>query len=416
MTWALPAIAGALLVFAMVSGRLAGTPLTAPIAFTVVGLLLGTQVADVIDPPVAGEQVKLLAEITLGLVLFADASRVNLATLRSEIAIPERLLGIGLPLTIMAGFGVALVVLGDLGWPEALLLAVILAPTDAALGQAVVILPSLPSRIRQGLNVESGLNDGICVPVFLVVLAIAHAESGAIGGGTAVRLVAEQIGYGALAGAAAGCIGAVIIVAAGRRGWMASVWEPIVPLSAAALAYTAAVPLGGSGFIAAFVGGLVFGAIVKGNESANENEDDTRLIDQVGDIFSAVTFIVFGAVLLGPTLTDMSWTAVAYAVLSLTIIRMVPVALSLTKSGARLPTVGFLGWFGPRGLATIVFIILILEEHDELPNEALLVTTAVLTVGLSILAHGVTAAPLADRYARWFAANPPENPSKARSH
>ncbi|WP_068276558.1 cation:proton antiporter [Aldersonia kunmingensis] len=408
MTWALPAIAGALLVFAMVSGRLAGTPITPPIVFTIAGLLLGTQFADVIDVEVAGESVKLLAEVTLGLVLFADASKVNVSALRSEIMIPERLLGIGLPLTIAAGFGAALVVLGDLAWPEALLLAVILAPTDAALGQAVVILPSLPSKIRQGLNVESGLNDGICVPVFLIVLAIAHAESGAIGGGTAVRLLAEQIGYGALAGAVAGFVAAAITVYAGRRGWIEPMWGPIIPVAAALLAYTCATPLGGSGFIAAFVGGLVFGAILQENHEA----DPARLIDEFGDIFSAITFMVFGAVLLGPALTELSWAMAGYALLSLTFIRMVPVAMSLVKSGARLPTVAFLGWFGPRGLATIVFIILVLEEHDELPGETLLVTTAVLTVGLSILLHGVTAAPLADRYAKWFAANPPEGSPK----
>lgn len=178
MTWALPAIAAILLAYAAISGRTAGTPITAPIVFTVGGLLLGASTVGLIDVHPAAETVKLLAEVTLTLVLFSDASRVDLSALRAEIALPARLLGIGLPLTIAAGFGAALLLLGDLAWPEALLLAVILAPTDAALGQAVVTLPILPSRIRQGLNVESGLNDGICVPLFLIVLAIAQAEAG----------------------------------------------------------------------------------------------------------------------------------------------------------------------------------------------------------------------------------------------
>ncbi|NGP07168.1 sodium:proton antiporter [Rhodococcus sp. 14C212] len=401
MTWALPAIAGILLVFAAISGRVAGTPITAPIVFTAGGLLVGGQAAGLIDVDAASETVKLLAEVTLALVLFSDASRVDLSALRTEISLPARLLGLGLPLTIAAGFAAALVVLGDLAWPEALLLAVILAPTDAALGQAVVTLPILPSRVRQGLNVESGLNDGICVPLFLIVLAVARAESGAIGDGAAARLVAEQIGFGIVAGVGAGAIAATILVVVGRRYPLDHLWTQIVPVAAAALAYTVAVPLGGSGFIAAFVGGLTFGAIERRSEG-----EVSHLIDETGDLFNAVTFIVFGAVLLGPALGRLSWTVAVYAVLSLTVIRMVPVALALIGLHARGPTVAFVGWFGPRGLATIVFTILILEEPGELPHEDLLLTTAIVTIALSVLAHGITAAPFAVRYAHWFEQHP----------
>src|SRR4051794_16431693 len=146
--------------------------------FTAVGVLVGAEPLGLVDPNVSSEAVKLLAEATLALVLFGDASRIHLRALRDEVSIPARLLGLGLPLTLVAGFGAGLVLLGSLSWPEALLLAVILAPTDAALGQAVVTLPRLPSRVRQGLNVESGLNDGICVPLFFIVLAIAQADAG----------------------------------------------------------------------------------------------------------------------------------------------------------------------------------------------------------------------------------------------
>jgi NhaP-type Na+/H+ or K+/H+ antiporter len=409
MTWALPAIAALLLAYAAISGRTAGTPITAPIVFTVGGLLLGASAVGLIDVHPAAETVKLLAEVTLALVLFSDASRVDLSALRAEIALPARLLGIGLPLTIAVGFGAALFLLGDLAWPEALLLAVILAPTDAALGQAVVTLPILPSRIRQGLNVESGLNDGICVPLFLIVLAIAQAEAGAIGGGAAARLVAEQIGYGIVAGIGAGAIAAAILVIAGRHRTIDPLWAQTVPLTAALLAYTVAVPLGGSGFIAAFVGGLTFGAIrhrTEVNHGDGESSDGADLLDEAGDLFNAITFIVFGAVLLGPALGNLSWAVLGYAVVSLTVVRMVPVALSLVGTHPRAPTVAFLGWFGPRGLATIVFVILIFEESGELPHEELLLTTAVITIGLSVLAHGLTAAPLADRYATWFRRHP----------
>ncbi len=217
MHWAVAIVALTLLAFAAISGRIVGTPITAAMIFTAAGLLVGSEALGLIDVSPAGETVKLLAEATLALVLFADASRIDVRRLRGELSVPLRLLGIGLPLTLLAGFVVALVVFPQLAWPEALLLAVILAPTDAALGQAVVTLTRLPSRVRQGLNVESGLNDGICVPLFWIVLAIAQAESGSIGDGAAARLVLEQIGYGVLAGVIAGVAAACVVIVGGKH-------------------------------------------------------------------------------------------------------------------------------------------------------------------------------------------------------
>jgi NhaP-type Na+/H+ or K+/H+ antiporter len=399
MSWTLATLAVTLLTFAAISGRIEGTSLTAPMVFTALGLLFGADALGLVDESATGEGVKLLAEATLTLVLFSDASRIDLRTLRSEIALPVRLLAIGLPLTLLAGFGAALVVLGGLAWPEALVLAVVLAPTDAALGQSVVTFPRLPSRVRQGLNVESGLNDGICVPLFFIALAVAQAEEGAIGDGAAARLVAEQIGYGVLAGAVAGTAAAVVVLV-GKRQLAAPAWLQIVPLAGAGLAYGVAQPLGGSGFIAAFVGGLLFGAILEQLEA-----EVSYLLEEAGVITSALTFIVFGAVLLEPALHDVTWEVAAYAVLSLTVVRMLPVAISLLGTGARRPTVGFLGWFGPRGLASIVFAILVLEEGG-LPHDHLILVTVMITIGLSVLAHGISAAPLSRRYADWFEANP----------
>jgi NhaP-type Na+/H+ or K+/H+ antiporter len=228
VSWALPTIALALLAFAAVSARLDGTPLTAPMVFTAVGLLVGTDALGLVDPGLSGEPVKLLAEATLALVLFGDASRIDLRALRDEVSLPARLLGIGLPLTILAGFVAALLVFGSLSWPEALLIAIVLAPTDAALGQAVVTSERLPLRVRQGLNVESGLNDGICVPLFFVAIAIAKADEGRVSDLSALRLVAEEIGYGSLCGIGVGVVGAVVIVEFGRRGWVAHQWAQVV--------------------------------------------------------------------------------------------------------------------------------------------------------------------------------------------
>jgi NhaP-type Na+/H+ or K+/H+ antiporter len=399
VSWALPTIALALLAFAAVSARLDGSPLTAPMVFTAVGLLVGTDALGLVDPGLSGEPVKLLAEATLALVLFGDASRIDLRALRDEVSLPARLLGIGLPLTILAGFVAALLVFSSLSWPEALLIAIVLAPTDAALGQAVVTSERLPLRVRQGLNVESGLNDGICVPLFFVAIAIAKADEGRVSDLSALRLVVEEIGYGSLCGIGAGVVGAVVIVEFGRRGWVAHPWAQVVPAATAILAYTSAAAIGGSGFIAAFVGGAVFGGIRR-----RRGGEVGYLVEELGGILDATTFVVFGAVMLGPALGNATWSIALYGVLSLTVVRMLPVALALLGTSARRPTVAFVGWFGPRGLASIVFAVLLVEEGG-LPHETLLVTTASLTVGLSVLAHGLTAAPLSTRYAAWFSAH-----------
>ena len=403
MTWALPTIAIALLAYAAVSGRLEGTPITAPIVFTAVGLLVGVDALGLVDPSISGEPVKLLAEATLALVLFGDASRIDLAALREEVSIPARLLGLGLPLTLIVGFAIGTVLLGALSWPEALLLAVILAPTDAALGQAVVTLPRLPSRVRQGLNVESGLNDGICVPLFFIVIAIAQAEAGELSASAAIRLVVEEIGFGLLGGIVAGSLAALVVVLAGRRRFVDGLWLQIVPLAAAVLAYTLADGMGGSGFIAAFAGGMVFGGLRR-----RHGGEVGYLIEELGGVLSATTFIVFGAIMLGPAIGGFSPTIALYAVLSLTLVRIFPVAVAMLGTGARRPTVAFLGWFGPRGLASIVFAVILIEEGG-VPHENLLVTTIVLTIGLSILIHGLTAAPLANRYAAWFESHPKDS-------
>ena len=400
MVWALPTIALALLGFAAVSGRLEGTPITAAMVFTAVGLLVGADTLGLVDPAVSSEAVKLLAEATLALVLFGDASRIDLKALRDEVSIPARLLGLGLPLTLLAGFAVAFVLLGSLSWPEALLLAVILAPTDAALGQAVVTLPRLPSRVRQGLNVESGLNDGICVPLFFIVLALAQADAGDVTDVAAFQLVIEEIGYGILGGVVAGVVAAAIVVIGGRMRAVDELWLQVVPLAGAVLAYSLADGLGGSGFIAAFVAGMVFGGLRR-----RHGGEVGYLIEELGGVLNATTFVVFGAVMLGPALGATTWQIVLYAVLSLTLVRMVPVGISLLGTGARRPTVGFLGWFGPRGLASIVFAVILIEEGG-LPHQGLIVTTIVITIGLSVLAHGLTAAPLADRYATWYESHP----------
>jgi sodium/hydrogen antiporter len=399
MTWALATIALLLIGFAAVSRRLEELNITAAMFFTAVGLLAGPALG-LLDFSVGSEEVKLLAEITLTLVLFADASRISVRALRRDYTVPVRLLGIGLPLTIAAGAVLGLAVLPGVSLVEALVLAIMLACTDAALGQAVVTDRRVPSRIRQGLNVESGLNDGLCVPLFFIAIALAEAETGTTAGHSAVQLVLEEIGYGLIGGGVAGVLGGLALRLATRRGAIEPYWMQILTASSALLAAGLALGLGGSIFIAAFTAGFAFGTL-----RPDQGGEVTYLVDEGGELFNAVTFIVFGAVILGSVLNELTWQLALYAMLSLTIVRMLPVAVAMMGTGARPPTLAFLGWFGPRGLASIVFGVILLDDAD-LPHEQTLLLGVVATVAISVFVHGLTARPLTDRYVGWYQSHP----------
>jgi NhaP-type Na+/H+ or K+/H+ antiporter len=400
MEWALALVALALVGVGAVSQRLSGTPITPAMLFVAFGLLVGPELLDGIDLSSSSATVRTLAEATLALVLFADASRIDLGALRRSVDVPVRLLGIGLPLTIALGAVAAAAVFGELSVEEAVILAVVLAPTDAALGQAVVTEPRVPQRIRQGLNVESGLNDGICVPLLFAAVAIADVESEIAGGRSPATLLLEEIGYGVLGGVVAGLLIAAIVTQAGRRNLIAPAWRQVIPAAGAALAYGIASALDGSGFIAAFVAGMAFRMAL-----GRDPDELNQLTEEVGGVLNGVTLVFFGAILLEPALAELSWQLALYALLSLTVVRMLPVVIAMWGSRARRPTLGFLGWFGPRGLASIVFAVIVIEESN-LPHETLIVQAIYLTVGLSVLAHGLTAAPLAGRYARWYEQHP----------
>ena len=393
--WALPSLALLLMAYAAVSSRVQTTPITQAMVFVTLGLLVGNRVLHVVDLEVANHLVLLLAEATLALVLFTDAVRVDVGRLRQEAAVPLRLLGIGLPLTILIGTVVGALLFPDLNLWLAAALATILAPTDAALGQPVVSNTRLPSRIRQGLNVESGLNDGVCVPLLIIFLTLAEADEGA-DHLEPLRVIFEEIGYGAVGGVVAGVLGAWVLRVFTGRGWMSRTWQQVNGVATPLLAYTTAVALGGSGFIAAFVAGLLFAAVAAGRA-----EPATILAEESGELLNATTFLFFGGVLLGPALEELDWRVVLYAVLSLTVVRMLPVALATWGLGMRRRTVAFLGWFGPRGLASIVFGLLLLEETQLAERSQLLVIVTV-TVALSVYAHGLTAWPGATRYADWY--------------
>jgi NhaP-type Na+/H+ or K+/H+ antiporter len=397
MGWGITEIALVLIAFAAVSGRVRGTAITPAILFTGIGFVLGSEVLDTIGSGLSVGDIRLLAEVTLALVLFSDASALNARKLSHEAGFPARLLGIGLPLTIIFGAGAALWLFPELLLFEAIVLAVLLAPTDAALGQTVVSDKRLPSRVRQGLNVESGLNDGVCVPLLFAAVAFAELEEAPTFEGEIIVDLLKEVGIAIAVGIAVAAVVGFVVTTSKRRGWLDEAWAQVVPLAAAAFAYTTTAELGGSGFIAAFVAGLLYGRML----GATTAHSTTRLMEEVGGVLSAVTFFVFGAILIGTGVPDLDLTTIVYAVLSLTAVRMIPVALSLIGSGTARPTMAFTGWFGPRGLATIVFMLTIIEESN-LPGTERIVQVATVTVLLSVVAHGASAPWLTNRYVQWF--------------
>jgi NhaP-type Na+/H+ or K+/H+ antiporter len=402
MAWDLATVAAVLLGFALVSQRLKGTAVSAAIVFVAAGLALGTEGLDVFDVQIGSGFVKVLAEVTLGLVLFTDAASINTRRLSREKALPTRLLLIGLPLTIVLGTLVGLPIFGGLAFFEVVVLAILLAPTDAALGASVVSDERLPSELRQGLNVESGLNDGICVPLLFAAIAFAELEERpAFEGGILTELV-KEVAIATGVGLAAGAVAALLLLASKSRGWILPAWVQVVPLATVVIAYTSATELGGSGFVAAFAAGLAYRWLAGGEQA----ETSVLFTEELGSVLSAVTFFVFGAAVVGVALDGLSAQDFLYAFLSLTVVRMLPVAAAFVGTGARPPTIAFAGWFGPRGLASIVFALIIVQE-SELAGTATIVRVTVLTVLLSVFAHGVTAPWLTSRYAGWLAAKRP---------
>ena len=381
--------------FALVSGRAERGVVTSPMAFTLFGLLVGPAVLGLVRLPLNTAFIDGLAEITLVLVLFTDASRIDLTRLDRQHILPIRLLGIGLPLSVLAGMGLGALLFPGLSWWEAGLLGAILAPTDAALGQAVVNNPKVPERVRQALNVESGLNDGLAFPALLVFLSLAGGAEARAPGGWAL-FVAGQLVLGPIVGAAVGTIGAWAVGRAARGGWMDKVFLQISVLSLALLAYGAAGIVGGNGFIAAFVAGLVVGTRSRVLQGPLKDFAEVE-----GQLLSLVVFLMFGATMLPDALGSIGWLDLLYAVLSLTAVRMVPVALALLGTGLAPLTVLFIGWFGPRGLASIIYLLLVFEGGETGTNTSLFATVT-LTVFVSVLAHGITASPAANAYGRYM--------------
>jgi sodium/hydrogen antiporter len=390
----LAVLAGVVFVFGLVSRRLEGTILTAPLVFVAAGVILGPAGLGLVEFKLDDHTVLLLGEITLAIVLFTDAARTNLSTLRQNERLPLRLLGIGMPLTIALGTVVAALLLTDLSFWEAAIVGTVLAPTDAALGQAVVSNPRVPIRVRQALNVEAGLNDGLSVPFLALFLTLAVAEEELQPTSYWIRFALEQVGLGVLVGVGVGLAGGWLLSQASQREWMTDASQRLALLALALIAWTLADQIGGNGFIAAFVGGLVVGPTVE-----RVGEQLMRFTEVEGQLLNLSVFFIFGVFVVG-LIQPLSWEVALYGLLSLTLIRMLPVAASLVGSRLGGVSVLFMGWFGPRGLASIVLGLIVVAEAPLLAGREQIEVVVALTVLLSVLLHGVTAAPLSALYAR----------------
>jgi len=389
---AIALVAFGFLAYGLVSKCLDDTPLTAPMFFTGFGVLLAFFVPDAIVHNMAHGFIHTLAEVTLVLVLFSDAARIDLVKLRADHNLPQRLLLIGMPLSIILGTICAAYLFGQLNIWEAALLAAILVPTDAALGQAVVTSKHVPVRIRQTLNVESGLNDGIALPLVLLFAYLANMMNESANAAHWLKFGALQIIFGPLVGAFVGYAGARLVDAVTKQDWISEAFEGIGALSIALLAFALAELVHGNGFIAAFVAGLVFG-----NTLSHSCKFLYAFAETEGQLLTLTTFLIFGATMIPSLIHGLQWEYIVYAVLSLTVIRMLPIAIALWGTGVNTKTVAFVGWFGPRGLASILFALLIVEDMG-VGNRQQVLAVVVVTVVFSIVLHGLSAAP----GSRWY--------------
>ena len=388
----LATIAGFAFLYSLIASRLEKSRFNGALVYVLAGFVFSNHVLGWINIEIGGEALKTLAELTLALVLFTDSANINLVTLRRVEKIPIRLLLIGLPLTIALGLGLGTLLFAELGFFEVALLATMLAPTDAALGKAVVTNPSVPDSVRESLNVESGLNDGICVPVLLFFLALAVGDTES---GQAAELMAQlslqAIGIGVLIGFLGGYFGSRLVRYCSARRWVHGPWLQIPVIALALLCFATAQGFEGSGFIACFVAGLIFGGF-----ETDHKQSFLDAAEGIGNSMALVTWFVFGVGALGLTWQYLDWRVLAYSLLSLTALRIVPVFIAALGLNLRWDTTLFMGWFGPRGLASIVFVVLV---HDKaLSGSGLLITIVTSTILLSVLLHGITANPLSKKY------------------
>ena len=374
--------------YSILAGRIEGGMVSGPIVFVSAGILMGPLVLGWFEGTVLRHQLRMFADMTLVLILFSDAANAELSVLRSKLKIPARMLLVGLPGVIVLGFGLALVLLDALSFYEAAILGVILAATDAALGKAVIADERVPDWIRASLNAESGLNDGICVPFLFIFIALALEAAGTAASSVdPLLIVIEEIGIGLMVGLGLTWVAGLLLKFSMSKGWLTEVWAQVTVPALALACFALATELHGSGYIAAFTGGLLFGRLL-----GKSKHQFVVAAEGIGETLAMLTWLVFGVAVVAGIIGLVTWQIMIYALLSLTVVRILPIFLSLTGTASTKQDRLFLGWFGPRGLASIVFVVIVLDS--DLPGGEVIALVVILTVFLSLIAHGFTAKPL----------------------
>jgi sodium/hydrogen antiporter len=387
--------AALLLVFAALANGLGRRSVTAPIAFVTAGAAISLAAGDPSVETIL--QIRLVAEVTLALILFHDAAQVSPRLLRGEARPVSRLLLLALPLTVLLGYAGARIAFPEAATMTALLLATALAPTDAGLGASILADPAVPVRVRRLLNFESGLNDGLVTPVVLFSIAAVAGAEGLRPGVSVATAVLALLG-GAVVGALVGVLGARLLGWSLRRELSTRHSRALAVLGLPVLAFFLASLTGGEAFIASFVAGMAFA----GSARWAEGEASVfTLTESLSEVSGYLVWLAFGFAATPVMLAHLSWAGLVYALLSLTVFRMVPVGIVMLRSGFRWPTISFVGWFGPRGLATVVFALIALESLELTASGRQVLATVALVVLASVVAHGLTAGPLGRRYGDW---------------
>lgn len=372
-------------VYSVIAGRVERSMISGPIVFLLFGLVFGPLGLNIFDVESGNTEFRVIVDFTLALILFIDAANANLKVLRKNMKIPVRMLLIGMPLVILLG-----VIFGRYLFPgmplfELCILATILAATDAALGKGVITNKAVPERVREGLNAESGLNDGLAVPVLFLFIALAIGSSNDQDHTSfALGLVARELGIGLVVGLGLTLVASKLADWCIDKGWLSDIWRQVFVIALALACFATAQSLHGSGYIAAFVGGLLFGYLTK-----SQTHELVHSAEGIGEILAMITWMLFGALVVGQAWLGLTWQVAVYSLLSLTVIRVLPMLLSLSGTGENMETKLFLAWFGPRGLASIVFIIIVADY--DLPGFTTMAYTVACTVTLCVLAHGLTA-------------------------
>lgn len=405
----IPILVFGFLVFAygLVSKRLTRTIITGPIVFTTAGLIFafGLPAEQHLDFDL--KAFSILGKIALGLVLFTDATHIRVRDLFRSATLPTRLLGIAMPLVIILGAVVAIPLFSELTFWEAAILATILAPTDAGLGHAIMSSKRVPKRIRQALNVEAGLNDGLAIPFLMLFVALARVTQ-PLQQPSWIVYTTQQIGFGLLAGLLLGGICGWLMQEAGKRGWITEAFQQLCLLTLAVLTFFIAEIIGGNEFIATFVAGL---AVKLNFEDAGQKM--LNFSEAWGQLLNFLVFFIFG-MMAADSLGAVGLMIWLYAVLSLTLVRILPVLISMIGAGLQFSTNLFLGWFGPRGLASIILGLILIKEEAIIPGQAQIELAVMATVLMSVFAHGVTAAQGINLYARQVETMPDEAPEKGQ--